>query len=82
MKPLLVSWSYPESVLGFDDGAVEDGGLCILGDAYDLSDILTCGRRNGRTHFFYKVFGAAITSALCKKAMLSVHSVLRLDLTR
>lgn len=73
-------WSYPESVLRFDDGAVEDGGLHVVRNADDPRHLLTRGRRNGLAHFFDEVFGADVALAFRKEAVLPVHHVLGLDL--
>lgn len=74
--------SYPQPVLCFDDGAAEDGGLCIVGDVDDLGDVLTRGRRDGLAHLLYEVFGVVISRAIGEEAMLSVDAVLRCDRTR
>lgn len=75
-------FSHPESILGFDDGAVEDGGLGIVRNVDDPGDVLTRGRRNGVAHFLYEVLGADIASTISEEAVLPVHGVLGLDLTR
>lgn len=82
MRSVPVRQSYPESVLHFDDGAVEDGGLCIMGNIDDPHDVLIGGWRNGLSHFFQEVFGVDSSFAFCKEAMLPVYTVLGLDLPR
>lgn len=52
-------------------------------NANDSGDVLTCGRRDGIAHFFYQVLGADVAGAIgSKEAVLFVHSVFGLDLTR
>lgn len=72
--------TYPESVLHFDVAAVEDGGLQIMRDGEDLCDIYAGRRRDGLTHLFKEVFSTESSFPICKEAVLSVHTVLGLDL--
>lgn len=73
---------YPESVLHFDDIAVVDGGLHIMGDGDDSCDVLVRRRGDGLSHLFKEVFSADSSLPCCKEAVLSVHTVLGLDLAR
>lgn len=69
-------------MLRFYDAAIVDGGLHVMGDVDDFCDILVGRRGDGLPDFFYEVFSMESPLPSCKEAMLAVHTVLGLDLTR
>lgn len=74
--------AYPESVLSFDDVAVEDRGLHVTGNGDDPCDGFFCRWRDGVSHLFQEVFSMDPSLPSCKETVLSVQTVLGLDLTR
>lgn len=42
--------AYPDSVLGFEDAAVEDGGLQVMWDGDDSCNFFTSRRRDGLSY--------------------------------
>ena len=73
--------AYPDSVLCFEDTAVEDGGLHVMWDGDDSCNFFTSRRRDGLSHLFQEVFSIEPSPPLCKEAMLAVQTVLGLDWT-
>ena len=74
--------SYSQSVLHFDDTAVQDGGLCVMGNSDDSCHLFTSRRGDGVSYFFQEVFSMNFSLAFCKETMFSVQTVFGLDLSR
>lgn len=53
-----------------------------MGDGDNLCNIYVGGWRDGLSDFFQEVFRTESSFALCEEAVLPVHTVLGLDLTR
>ena len=49
-------------------------------DGEDLCDVYAGRRRDRLTHLFKEVFCTELSPPICKEAVLSVHTVLGLDL--
>lgn len=74
--------AYPESVLHFENVAIQNGGLHITGDGDYFCDFSVSRRKDGLSHLFKELFSTDFPLPFCKEAVLSVDTVLGLDLTR
>lgn len=74
--------SYSQSVLRFDDTAVKDGGFHVMGNGDDSRHLFARRREDGVPHFFQEVLCVHSSAPFRKEAVLSVQTVLGLDLAR